>query len=793
MSKYPNWLATEDAVRDLFTLLGFDVQRVSIEGRQIDVLARRVDLMTSGHETWIIEVTTEKVGATKGGVDSQKLLVAAKKHENARLMIVSTKGFTDDQKATLKELGIITKRFVELEATVLPLQRYALSALKGLEETDAPDIGYHPAFYVEPELELRLHDDSTKSINADEWIDSILESPDPGICGLLGTLGSGKTSLLKRILERGISRFLKDPDNCILPLYIPLGRYKQHAGDLDQMMMAELRRAGIENYPTALVQHLLRHRRILILLDGLDEVHPIQDSNEVLETVTNILGALGQQSTGVLSCRRQFFESTAEEQAYFGSFTAGKLRDLNTTLSKLLRGHPSTYIAVVQPFCRPQIEKYLALRCNMSPPDVDKLFERYYGFPDLATTPVLLSMIATTAAEGTLDAKKVSEFPLIDLYEAYTHRWIERDIKRARLNVLQRERFSLHLADRMLWRSLESASWTEVSDALREDPEWGNNPLTQEEAELDMRNSGFLVRDLDNRWRFAHRSILEYFAAKVEINRLASGERPRHIRTDGYRLFLTNLLAIKWIKDNASPIPVYSWHPSRGEEVRANQWSLLAAASCAQPNESMVSLSGVGALTTEDDTKWRSTKFRDLQLTIKRGAVSFDQCSFFNSMINVPENKDTVIWFEDCKFKGTTIKFDAFPWWRTTYDAEGRGAIDVPVAVWDFSSAVEAGAKVFVEGKQWKLRSSDLRIFLEAAKRLKGKIAEHNFTRGPYASELTSLLGGFIRGGIINEDTSRQPHQLKKSSVCRELVTMLKKDPVEAQADLSTRFVEIRR
>lgn len=793
MSKFPAWLATEDAVRHLFTLLGFDVQRVSIKGRQIDVLARRIDLMTSGHETWIIEVTTERVGATKGGVDSQKLLLAAKTHQNARLMIVSTKGFTDDQKATLEALGIIPKTFCELEATVLPLHRYALSAQKSLEETDAPDIGYHPAFYVEPELEIRLQDNSIESVNADEWIDSILNSADPGICGLLGTLGSGKTSLLKRILERGISRFLKDPDNCILPLYIPLGRYKQHAGDLDQMMMAELRRAGIDNYPTALVQHLIRHRRIFILLDGLDEVHPIQDSNEILETVTNILGALGQQSTGVISCRRQFFESTTEEQAYFGSFTAGKLRDLNTTLSKILRGHPSTYIAVVQPFHRPQIEKYLALRCNLSPPDVDKLFERYYGFPDLATTPVLLSMIATTAAEGNLDTEKMSEFPLIDLYEAYTQRWIERDITRARLNALQRERFSLHLADRMLWKSLESASWTDVSDALREDPEWGNNPLTQEEAELDMRNSGFMVRDLDNRWRFAHRSILEFFAAKVEIIRLSSGDRPRHIPTDGYRLFLANLLAAKWIKDSASPIPIQSWRPARGEEVRANQWSLLAAASCTQPKESIVSLSGVGALTTVDDTTWRSANLRDLQLTIRNGSVYFDQCNFSNAMINVPENTDTVIWFDDCKFKGTTIKFDVFPWWRTTHDAEGGGAIDVPVAVWDFSSAVEAGAKVFVKDKQWKLRSSDLRVFLEAAKRLKGKVFEHNFTRGPYASELASLLRGLIQSGIIDEDTSRQPHQLKRSSVCRALVTMLQKDPVEAQAELSAKFVDIRR
>ena len=46
MADYPPWLATEKAVEHFFVLLGFNVETVSIAGRQIDVLAHRVDPIT---------------------------------------------------------------------------------------------------------------------------------------------------------------------------------------------------------------------------------------------------------------------------------------------------------------------------------------------------------------------------------------------------------------------------------------------------------------------------------------------------------------------------------------------------------------------------------------------------------------------------------------------------------------------------------------------------------------------------------------------------------------------------
>lgn len=472
-----------------------------------------------------------------------------------------------------------------------------------------------------------------------------------------------------------------------LPLYVPLGRYKQHAGDLNQMLMAELSRSGIDNYPTSYIQFLLDSRRIIILLDGLDEVHPIQSADDVLETVANLMDGLGKQASGVISCRRQFFESSAEEQAYFGSYTAKHLKNLNSGLQKLLRGNPSTYISEVLPFDVSRIKKYLFLRCGLSSDDADKLLAQYYGFPDMATTPVLLAMIATTVVEGTLDPESKLTFPLVQLYEAYTTRWIERDVGRARLSTSQRTHFSENLADHMLWEGKESAAWNELAEVLRRGPDWGDNPLTYEEAELDIRNSGFLFREVDDKWRFVHRSILEYFAARAEVDRLQAGERPRYIPTDGYRWFLTELLARHWLEFGEPPFPPRAWLISRGDEVRANQWSLLAAASKMLPESALVTLSGIESLRLSEDFAWAATNFSSVSVSISAGHIVFSGCRFSNCEIELPENSQAVTTFEDCTYQNTSLRFVVVPDWTTPYDAAStRGVVDVPVAAWEFST-----------------------------------------------------------------------------------------------------------
>ena len=55
----PPSLAAEQAVARLFGLMGFRVESVSIEGRQIDLIATRKNGLSFGDDRWIVEITTD--------------------------------------------------------------------------------------------------------------------------------------------------------------------------------------------------------------------------------------------------------------------------------------------------------------------------------------------------------------------------------------------------------------------------------------------------------------------------------------------------------------------------------------------------------------------------------------------------------------------------------------------------------------------------------------------------------------------------------------------------------------
>src|SRR5258708_34824788 len=69
MTDIPKWLATENAVETLFRLYGFEAESVSIDGRQIDIVATRRDAFGIDPARWSIKVTVQRVDADKGSKD----------------------------------------------------------------------------------------------------------------------------------------------------------------------------------------------------------------------------------------------------------------------------------------------------------------------------------------------------------------------------------------------------------------------------------------------------------------------------------------------------------------------------------------------------------------------------------------------------------------------------------------------------------------------------------------------------------------------------------------------------
>ena len=789
-SELPRWLATESAVKLTFQLLGFQVEQVSISGRQIDAVASRSQTFDVVPETWIVEITTEKVGAAKGSSDYQKLVLAQKDYPGSRLMLVSTAGFTDDQKATLRKLSVVALTYSEFESSRVNFSQYAAHSLQQLQSSRS-DIGYDSRWFVDPEVTLRTSkkdDDPQERIDGTTWIDRILSGDVPSVCALLGDLGSGKTSLLQKALQVGCERYVEDPSNRPIPVYLPLGRYKQHSGDIEQMLMGEFRRIGMQDYPIALMRHFIDCRRVILLLDGLDEIHPIQNAKDVLSTVIRIFGSIGQEAAGVISCRRVFLETSKEELAFFGPYTANQLESVQTDLQKRLRGQPSTYLAVLSPFDDARIKAYLRLRCELSPEEANRFLSRYYGFQDMARTPVLLSMMATALESKALDPRKESNFPILSLYQAYTDRWIERDEDRTVLSSHQRRMVSQNLAVHMLWSATDSARWEELAEYLRAERAWRESPISDDEAELDIRKSGFLIRDLDDQYRFAHRSVMEFFAAEAELRRFTEGAGPRHFPTDGFRHFVAAFTARHWLEHQEPPFGSTSWVAAkRGETAIEAQLALLASATELLPAGVRVPLSGVYSAVTKQEMRWKQVSFRDMTWTIAGGAARFQDCAFDGCTL-ILQRGDERPELRSCSFTDSQLEFRQIPSWKEPFSplVGSEGTLAVPAWIWDLATLRTEGVKIQLPGGEWKLPRRVLELCAEVFSRFRaGKTSDDSFSKGKHGEELRAILPRLKSSGWVETGKggtrSKNPHMLYLGAEANAALSKLSSKPVEAQ------------
>lgn len=787
MNELPTWLQAEEDIKSLFEFYGFKTKQISIEGRQIDLIASRSDSFGFREDIYIIEVTTEKVNAAKGSKDSQKLLLAkATDYPSATLMLITTDDYTEDQKRTLEKLGIIPLTYLEFESRQLDLHKIATMQKKNIELNSSNDVGYNPSVFIEPRLVINGVDNARSSISATDWAKAILDNPEPSLCALLGNLGSGKTTLLQHLILEAVNRFTIDPSRSAMPLYIPLGKYKQHSGNIDQMIMSQLKDAGFQNYPIALVSFLISKRRIILLLDGLDEVHPIQNSNDVLETVTLILEGIGKNSCSVLSCRRQFLESTSDELAYFGSYTSEHIQKIQSGLSSLLRGHPTSYLGYVQPFDKPQVYEYLKRRCGLDEKSVDDLFSHYYGFDELSSTPVLLSMIATTVTEKLIRPEEPIQYPLVQLYEAYTNRWIERDIRRAKLTSEQRRRLSENLADYMVWERKERADWDNIKAVLHADESWKENSLTDVEAELDIRNSGFLIREYDDSYKFVHRSIMEFFAAKVESRRLKIGIKPREFPSDGFRTFLMQVLARDWAELGYDPYSDSLWNSAGSEAIYSSMTNTLAAISFSTiSKDGYFSIHDRKNLLVTSDQHWRSVRFTNCKFRKSSSEITFENCEFKGTTFDL----DNRFVFQNCKFETCSLSLPDVvfqlhsKFHGISIDAQ-QATSQLTPSFWYLSRLCDIGLSIFIVGKPFLFSEHMLQTFSEIISKLKGKIFVGNWRRGKIDSHHIAIMDDLIKQGVVILDKSRAGHQLQLSHKGNDLLARLANRPSQTFQEL---------
>ncbi|MFN7992502.1 MAG: SUMF1/EgtB/PvdO family nonheme iron enzyme [Bryobacteraceae bacterium] len=347
----------------------------------------------------------------------------------------------------------------------------------------------------------------------DAFVDKWLASPERNHLSLLGDFGTGKTWFTKRLAWR-----LAQAPGERIPVTIALRDYSR-AYDIEQVLTdAFTNRFDVKlgaGFKT--VRRLNDEGRLLLIFDGFDEMERrASDYRTALENFWEIAKLVSPRAKILLTCRTAFFRHRNEEENVLKSERGGvKLLKGDDVID--LSDRREFEVAHLSEFDEAQIAE--ALR-RLSPGGWEPLLGKIHALPnieDLAHRPVLLGMIAETVPRLSPD----EDLNLATLYQHYTDVLLERVES---IPAGERQFFVEELAWEMQKSGRLSVPYSEFPEKVVAHFSLKDDPAKAAFFERDIRTRSLMVRDDAGNYRFAHKSMLEFFVARKLSRMLASGD-----------------------------------------------------------------------------------------------------------------------------------------------------------------------------------------------------------------------------------------------------------------------------
>ncbi|WP_170115600.1 pentapeptide repeat-containing protein [Melittangium boletus] len=331
----------------------------------------------------------------------------------------------------------------------------------------------------------------------DQWLDSKDQT-----ALVLGEYGAGKSTTLAVWCSRLWSR-----DEGPRPLLCNLASVATGSDAHGILLDA----AGVEDTSAnrAALRLLIRTRQVLPVFDGFDEMATRLDSGGLAGRLSELLGVAEDTGRVVVSSREHYFES----ETTLHSTAAEALRQALGTSSGLTR---LTFLPFDLGQIRELMEKSLPSQQKVN--EALRRIQDTYDLMDLVTRPLLLGMVLASIERIAPTARVAPA----DIYEAYLRHWLSQTSEDGEsLTHAQKQEFAEALAEE-LWRSgRTSCSWRELRKTVRE--RMGQqlpDHLTPVAVFRDIEGGAFFVREGEERYRFAHKSFLEYFLARALVETL---------------------------------------------------------------------------------------------------------------------------------------------------------------------------------------------------------------------------------------------------------------------------------
>jgi hypothetical protein len=275
-------------------------------------------------------------------------------------------------------------------------------------------------------IELRCKDktgtllDGTMEDHVREW----LQDKDKNVMLILGEWGDGKTAFTYLLSRNLALDFLNDPDNGWIPLRLSLSYYRFAQGP--QSFLEE----RLKEFNADLGSwNNLREKKILVILDGFDEMSRKLDSESIKKNIGKLTECC-KEFKGmkiIITSRTHFFENKQDERL----------------LLQRMGDPPIFYLA---PFERQKTIAYLE-KSNTSPKrkEILSIVSKLHDPLGLTLKPLYLQMFEATLnkfQEEEPDESKLKEINEISIYDAYIDETLDRKI-----DLLEREEKIADLMD----------------------------------------------------------------------------------------------------------------------------------------------------------------------------------------------------------------------------------------------------------------------------------------------------------------------------------------------------------
>lgn len=534
------------AVGELFALNNYDVQySKKIHGAEVDIVATPKG--GGFGSTIYLEVTVQYVENTKYGKDLTKFSLVREMDKSCVCISVSTAGFTPDVRERAGKTGITLRTYSEIFAQFEKFSAYVDGVLGNRE------ISALAASYEEP----YFRDDRGEHL-APEWLSEWMlgSGTSSNWLVVLGEYGTGKTALTLKLQHDWLLSYQRAPNHPIT-VRIELRNFVRQF-DSRSLLHHFLDSNQLGHIPVDFLLHLIRKRRVILLLDGYDEMAQFLNARERRACLAALAELAGEGAKGILTSRPNYFTEAEELHVFDALYVSLEQSGYFVgQMDKLFFAQEQSVDSLLERYLINKNERYLR---DLTTEQTNSLVRRKLAgnpagqkvvldllekvFRDetegrrqsLGGKPVIISYLLELVeylSGGTGDEKaaSLSEW---QIYKLIVDRLMLRDLQRSpttppekRREALQR--LAIQLSSKSTPGATEAHFYAVIDDLFRTElrrlsPE--EQRTRKDELFQDLRSSTTLTRSersSSSVWQFSHNSLREYLVAEVIVGSMYAG------------------------------------------------------------------------------------------------------------------------------------------------------------------------------------------------------------------------------------------------------------------------------